>query len=152
MIVPSLARIIMTVVVTASIPSVGEVPLKFAPQFGCVASLPSPHPSGGFIKAHMRITCKRPVAKAHVEVQLWRLRAWGWEEIGTFKEYNNTGVRTADVAAVVTAARSDCYYYRSTGDGFIIDWNGRQIRTPGEGFSLDQRMLKGLPPGCGTKW
>lgn len=128
-------------------------PAKFAPSFGCVANLPAPHPSGGVIKAHMRISCKRAVAAAHVEVQLWRLRAWGWEKIGTPGGQTKADrVRTVDAAATATASPSECYYYRSTGEGHIVDWRGEQIRTPGEGVNYDQRYLKGRPPGCGTSW
>jgi len=133
--------------------SASVAPTKFAPSFGCVANLPAPHPSGGVIKAHMRITCKRAVSAAHVEVQLWRLRAWGWERIGTPGTYGNPKrVRTVDAAATAPASRDECYYYRSTGEGYIIDWTGKQSRTPGEGYRLDQRLMKGLPPGCGAKW
>lgn len=152
MIVASLARLTVAAVAAASVSSVGAVPQKFAPEFGCVASLPSPHPSGGRIKAHMRISCKRPVALAHVEVKLWRLRSWGWEQIGKPEEYGKPGARTVDVATSAFANKDECYYYRSTGEGYIIDWTGKQSRTPGEGYRLDQRLMKGLPPGCGAKW
>lgn len=153
MLVSSIARIAASAVLAVSPLSLGETPTKFAPDFGCVANLPAPHPSGGAIKAHMRISCKRPVAAAHVEVQLWRLRAWGWEKIGPLGKYTKPArVRTVDTFAAVPATRTECYYYRSTGEGHIIDWRGERIDTPGEGVSYDQRYLKGLPPGCGTKW
>lgn len=154
MIIASFARFVVAATLAVTGATAAEVPTKFAPDFGCVARLPAPHPSGGRIKAHMRISCKRPVAAAHVEVQLWRLRARGWERIGTQAEQTKPSrVRTVDAATTAPANRDECYYYyRSTGKGHIIDWRGKQIGTPGEGVSFDQRYLKGLPPGCGTNW
>lgn len=64
MIVPVLARMTIAAVVAISVSSVGQAPAKFAPEFACVADLPAPHPSGGLIKAHMRISCKRQVLAA----------------------------------------------------------------------------------------
>ena len=153
MLVSSLARIAAAAVVAVSSFSVGEAPRRFAPEFGCVARLPAPHPSGDVIKAHMRISCKRPVATARVEVQLWRLRVWGWEKIGPLGWHLTPwSVRTVDAAAIASASSDECYYYRSTGEGYVITWHGVKIKTPGEGVNYDQRYLKGLPPGCGTKW
>ena len=101
----------------------------------------------------MRISCKRQVAAARVEVQLWRLRAWGWEQIGELGRYRKPkAVRTVDAAATASASSDECYYYRSTGRGYVIDWRGQRLDAPGEGVSYDQRYLKHLPPGCGTKW
>lgn len=153
MIVTSIARIAVAVAVAFSSSSVSEGPTRFASKFGCVASLPAPHPSGSAIKAHMRISCRASVAAAHVEVQLWRLRAWWWEKIGKPGEYSRPSeVRTVDTFATAAASPSDCYYYRSTGKGHIFDWRGLRIDTPGEGVNYDERYKKGLPPGCGTKW
>lgn len=153
MAVASVVRIVVASVVALTVSSVGAAPTRFAPEFNCFASLPAPHPSGGMIKAHMRISCKRQVAAAYVEVHLWRLRSWGWEEIGKRGRYDRAKpVRTADTFARAAAASDECYYYRSTGKGHIINWQGEQLDAPGEGVNYDQRYLNHLPPGCGTNW
>lgn len=153
MLTSSVARIARAAVVAVAVWSVGATPTRFAPAFNCLASLPAPHPSGGLIKAHMRISCKRQVASARVEVRLWRLRSWGWEAIGKPGGFKNPKpVRTVDTFAQATAASDECYYYRSTVTGHIITWTGEQIDAPGEGVNYDQRYRKGLPPGCGTRW
>lgn len=153
MIFSSAARIAIAAMIAIALPSVGTAPKRFAPEFNCFASLPAPHPSGGLIKAHMRISCKRQVASAQVEVQLWRLRSWGWEEIGNPGLYKKSRpVRTVDTFASAAVTGADCYYYRSTGRGYVITWKGERIEAPGEGVNFDQRYVKRLSPGCGTKW
>lgn len=126
--------------------------LQFAGEFGCVATLASPHPSGKEIKGHMRIQCTEVVPRAYVHVQLWRLRWWGWESVGTAGNFeSNRAGRTFDTAAHFTPG-GGCYYYRSTGSGYVIDLKGERHPTPGTGVNFDQRFLKQLPPGCGSKW
>ena len=149
------------------IATVGLVALiAFSPQYGsnadsqvtfggdhnCSATLDSPHPSGSVIKSHMRIRCAKPVLKGEVTAQLWRLRWWGWEAVGKPARYpGNKPGRFFDASAKWNP-RKGCYYYRSTGSGWILRGDGVVVSTPGEGVNYDQRWLKGLPPGCGVKW
>lgn len=101
----------------------------------------------------MRIKCKQPVALAHIEVQLWRLRWWGWEQVGKPGLFENArGGRTFDTWAEFRPAPSDCYYYQSTGEGYVIDNFGQRQNAPGLGRNYDPRLLKSLPPGCGSTW
>lgn len=143
--------VVATLMATAN-SAVTNASQRFAEGHECDAILASPHPSSGIIKAHMRVRCKHAVAKGHVEAQLWRLRWWGWEAIGTPGSYTNMrGGRTFDVAAVERPG-GGCYYYRSTGSGYVVDLMGQIHHTPGQGVNYDRRYSKGLPPGCGTSW
>ena len=88
----------------------------------------------------------------HVENQLWRLRWWGWEAVGKPGEYTNEkGGRTFDAAAAFTLD-AGCYYYRTTGSGYTVGFDGVRYSAPRVGINFDQRYLKHLPPGCGAKW
>lgn len=125
---------------------------SFGGAAGCKATLDSPHPSMGYIKSHMRISCVRKVAAAHVEARLWRLRWWGWEAVTDPTQYDKKdGGRTFDTAARFKPD-SGCYYYRSTGSGFVIGFDGTRYDTPGVGVNYDQRFSKGRPAGCGASW
>lgn len=121
-------------------------------SIGCAATLDSPHPSRGLIKAHMRIKCRRPVLGGHVENQLWRLRWWGWEAVGEAGNFTNSKPGKYFDTHAEWQPDEGCYYYRNTGSGWIISNDGVQIPTPGAGVNYDQRWKKGLPPGCGTHW
>ena len=125
---------------------------NFGGAYGCAAILDSPHPSGGFIKGHMTIKCSRPVALGHVENQLWRLRAWGWEAVGEPSQFTNKkGGKYFDTAVSIRPG-SDCYYYRNTGSGFVLGFDRVRYAPPGVGLNYDIRFKRKLPPGCGARW
>jgi len=145
------AKSIVALVATAAALTSSSPQTPFAGSHGCVARIDSPHPSKGVIKSHTRIQCRRQVLGGGVSSQLWRRRAWGWERVGELKRYDR--VTTASRIETASQWKPDgCYYYRATGRGYVISGDGIRVDTPGEGVNFDQRYLKGLPPGCGTKW
>lgn len=142
----------LTLVLTPAIGAETDSRVTFGGEHNCSATIDSPHPSGNVIKSHMRIRCAKPVLKAEVGVQLWRLRWWGWEAVGKPGKYPSKRPGKFFDTEATWKPGNGCFYYRSTGSGWVLRGDGVVVPTPGEGVNYDQRWLKGLSPGCGLKW
>lgn len=115
--------------------------------WGCQAFVASPHPSGSNIRVHGRINCARPAPAGSASVSLYNSRWFGWGLLDKPMPYTHLNARTYDTQANWKPFGA-CHYYRGIGHFSV---GGGRYTTPVLN-NYDQRYLKKLPAGCGTRW
>jgi hypothetical protein len=104
---------------------------------GCVQYADYPHKSGhqdGRMNGGVRTTCRNAVPRMSFTAQMWETRWWGWDRIGIKGSITRYGWSRAEVFG---SDRCRNNTVRVTGDGFVVDVDGRTYYASTESIHVD---------------
>lgn len=118
-------------------PTAGAIPDAPVSPSGCFQRADNPHLSKHSHDILGKVWTKcplGPVPSIHQTVQLWEMRWWGWDRVGTKAQHYDYSVEYAAAFAHASCRQS---LIRSTGSGTVVDVDGHTYYAATESKHID---------------